>query len=251
GREDATGRGAYYCLKELERLEGWNPREIRVAIQGFGNAGQHLARLLHADGYRVVALSDSRGGAHGPEGIDIPAAIREKNRNRSLSGLYCDGSVSNGGCCCGEGIEKITNEELLTLDVDVLVPAALENQLTAANADAVRARYVLEVANGPTTPEADAILFRKGVRVVPDILANAGGVTVSYFEWVQNRSGFYWTEAEVHDRLRGVMTAAFHAIEERRRQHGCDMRTAAYVHALERLNAAVEAQGTYSYFKHA
>jgi glutamate dehydrogenase (NADP+) len=250
GRDDATGRGAYYCIKELERREGWDPGEIRVAVQGFGNAGQHVARLLHADGYRVVAISDSRGAAFHPERIDIPGAIAEKNRNRSLSRVYCDSSVSNGGCCCGEGIQKLTNEELLQLDVDVLIPAALENQITVANAEKIKARFVVEVANGPTTPNADEILFRKGIRVIPDILANAGGVTVSYFEWLQNRVGLYWTESEVHERLHQRMTQAFDAIEALRVKHGCDMRTAAYVHALERLNSAVEAQGTYSYFNH-
>lgn len=250
GRQDATGRGAYYCIKQLEQQRGWNPAEMRVAIQGFGNAGQHLAWFLHADGYRVVAISDSHGGAFRPEGLDIPEAVRQKNETRTLSGLYCGCSVCQCDHCTGEGTEAISNEELLELDVDILVPAALENQITAANAGNIKARTIVEVANGPTTPEADELLNSKGVHVVPDILANAGGVTVSYFEWLQNRTGLYWTELGVHQRLKKTIVTAFSEIDQRMTEHQCDMRTAAYAHALNRLTAAIQAQGTYSYFHH-
>lgn len=246
GREDATGRGAYYCIKELERLHRWKPADIRVATQGFGNAGQHVARLLHEDGYRVVAISDSHGGAFCADAIDIPEAIRQKNATRGLSEVYCTQSVRN----CEHCTDAISNAELLELDVDILIPAALENQITAANAARIKARTIVEVANGPTTPEADEILHGHGIQVVPDILANAGGVTVSYFEWLQNRAGLYWTEADVRARLRQIMVTAFQGIHRRMMDHECDMRTAAYAHALDRLNAAVEAQGTYSYFNH-
>jgi glutamate dehydrogenase (NADP+) len=244
GREDATGRGAYYCIRELAGRKGWDPKRIRVAVQGFGNAGQHVARLLHADGYRVVAVSDSRGGIYREEGFDIPSLIRFKNESRQLKAVYCDGSV-----CEMVDAETISNQELLELDVDVLIPAALENVITEKNAKAIRAPVIIEVANGPTTSEGDAILNVAKKIVVPDILANAGGVTVSYFEWVQNKQGYYWTEGEVHERLKEIMTRAFDAVYAFTENHGIDMRTAAYAYALNRIGQAIEAVGTQSYFK--
>lgn len=250
GREDATGRGAYFCIKELERLKAWVPAEKTIAIQGFGNAGQHVARLLHHDGYRVVAVSDSRGGIYQPGGVNVPKVIEEKNRQRTLSGLYCEGSVCQCEECDCEGTEMITNQALLELDVDILIPAAMENQITEDNAMRIKAPYIVEVANGPVNAAADDILGQHGVTVVPDILANAGGVTVSYFEWVQNRIGDRWRETKVHSRLREVMGDAFRAIHGKMEALGVDFRTAAYVHALERLNEAVASQGTYSYFNH-
>ena len=250
GREDATGRGAYYCIKELERLREWKVSEIRVAIQGFGNAGQHVAHLLHEDGYRIVAVSDSQGGVYHHQGLDIPKVIEEKNRSRNLSGVYCGCSVCHCEGCEWEGTERISNQDLLQLDVDLIIPAALENQITADNAARIKAPIVVEVANGPTTPQADVILNDRGVTVIPDILANAGGVTVSYFEWLQNRAGSYWSEPEVHERLSKTMIAAFGAIHEKTLNLKIDYRTAAYVRALERINAAVDSQGTYGYFNH-
>ena len=244
GREDATGRGAYYCIKQLERRGGWVPSQVRVAVQGFGNAGQHVARLLHADGYCIVAVSDSGGGVYRPEGFDIPSLIRMKNETRHVMAVYCDGSV-----CELIPADTVTNEELLELDVDILVPAAMENQITAANAARVRATTIVEVANGPTTSEADEMLTARGVSVVPDILANAGGVTVSYFEWVQNRAGLYWDVAEVHTRLSQIMVQAFDAVLETAECLQLDLRTAAYVVALRRIGAAAEAQGTQAYFR--
>ncbi|MGB6220040.1 MAG: Glu/Leu/Phe/Val dehydrogenase [Haloferula sp.] len=250
GREEATGRGAYHCIKQLEKIRDWSPSEIRVAIQGFGNAGQHVASLLHRDGYRIVAISDSHGAAYRESGLEIPRIIEEKNRTRSLSGVYCECSVSTCSPCENEGTRRITNSELLELDVDVLIPAALENQLTVENADRIKAPVIVEVANGPTQPEADQILNSKGTLIVPDILANAGGVTVSYFEWLQNRSGDRWSLDEVRDRLFISMSAAFKAIYSRMNGGEMTFRTAAYVHALERIDAAVDSQGTYSYFSH-
>jgi glutamate dehydrogenase (NADP+) len=244
GRDDATGRGAYYCIKELERRRGWNPPELTVAVQGFGNAGQHVSRLLWEDGYRIVALSDSRGGIHRREGLDIPSVMQVKNESRELKAIYCEGSI-----CELVPAEAVTNEELLELDVDVLIPAALENQISAENARRIRAPVVVEVANGPTSPDADALLASDGKLVIPDILANAGGVTVSYFEWVQNRQGLYWTRGEVSTRLREIMAREFNAVFDRMEALGTDMRTAAYVHALQRIGEAVEAHGTYSYFR--
>jgi len=244
GREDATGRGAFHCIKELEARRGWRPEAIRVAVQGFGNAGQHVAALLHADGYRIVAVSDSQGGIFRPEGFDIPSLIQAKNRTRRLEAVYCEGTV-----CHAIPAERITNAELLELDVDLLIPAALENQITAENAARLRAPVIVEIANGPTTSDADETLRTRGTFVIPDILANAGGVTVSYFEWVQNKAGFYWTLAEVQDRLRRIMAREFNALVDLAEEKRLDLRTAAYVHALGRIGEAVASQGTGSYFR--
>ncbi len=244
GREDATGRGAYYCVRELARRKGWDPKRIRVAVQGFGNAGQHVARLLHQEGYRIVGVSDSKGGIYKEEGFDIPSLMRFKNESRQLKAVYCDGSV-----CEMVDAQTISNRELLELDVDLLIPAALENVITAENAGAIRAPVIVEVANGPTTGEGDAVLNEKKKIVVPDILANAGGVTVSYFEWVQNRQGYYWTEEQVQERLQEIMSREFNAIYEGAEKHGIDLRTAAYAHALNRIGQAIEAGGTQSFFK--
>jgi glutamate dehydrogenase (NADP+) len=244
GRNDATGRGAYYCIKEYERIKGWKPEDITVAVQGFGNAGQAVARLLHEDGYRIIAVSDSRGGIVRPEGFDVPSLIHVKNESRELRAVYCHGAF-----CELVQADSITNAELLELDVDILIPAALENVITTANADKIKADVVVEVANGPTTSAADKVLRDKEILVMPDILANAGGVTVSYFEWVQNKAGFYWDEADVQQRLHKIMADEFNAIYEKAAHHTIDMRTAAYAHALDRIGTAIESQGTQSYFR--
>lgn len=258
GRVDATGRGAYHCIKELESLRQWDPGKIRVAVQGFGNAGQHVARLLHADGYRIVAISDSHGGIHRPLGLDVPALIHHKEETRTVGAGYTAGSVSDcprcGSipCTCetplARSTRSITNAQLLELDVDVLIPAALEDQITADNVARIQANVIVEVANGPTSHAADANLIERGITVVPDILANAGGVTVSYFEWAQNQSGFSWSEARVQERLHNVMSTAFNAVHHAAERHQTDMRTAAYVHALQRLAGAISACGTARYF---
>jgi glutamate dehydrogenase (NADP+) len=243
GRTDATGRGAYHCIRELAKKQGFKPAETRVALQGFGNAGQHVARLLHKDGYRIVAVSDSHGAVYRPEGFDIPSLIRIKEEAREVRAVYCDGAL-----CHAVEAATLTNEELLELDVDLLIPAALENQITKENAPRVKARHIIEVANGPITSDADAMLTDQGISVVPDILANAGGVTVSYFEWLQNRSGFYWELAEVHRRLQAIMSREFENVYELALEHGIDMRTAAYVLALKRIGETMEAKGTQAYF---
>ncbi len=258
GRDDATGRGAYYCIKELERIRNWNPSEIRVAVQGFGNAGQHVARLLHDDGYRIVAVSDSRGGVFRADGLDVPRAIELKNQGRAVGEVYstrsvCECPVCGGDDChcssddAGSG-DVISNEQLLELDVDLLIPAALENQITAENARRISASVVVEVANGPTTSDADQTLIGNDTLVVPDILANAGGVTVSYFEWAQNQAGYAWSEDEVHQRLQQIMAQEFNNVHQLASNKQIDMRTAAYVHALNRIGEAVEAQGTSRFF---
>lgn len=262
GRDDATGRGAYYCIKELESRHSWKPSEISVAIQGFGNAGQSVAALLHADGYRVVAVSDVKGGLFDPQGLRIPVVIESKNRKAFVEDIYCGRSVCNCAHCDAEshecgcencecpacGADHINNQQLLELDVDILIPAAIENQITAANADRIQARHVVEIANGPTTSDADAILNEKGVAVIPDILANAGGVTVSYFEWLQNRAGA-WTLDEVHRRLRETMIASFEATEQVVNDKSVDWRTAAYAVALGRLEEAIQSRGTRTFFE--
>jgi glutamate dehydrogenase (NADP+) len=230
GRDDATARGGYLVLKEIEKKRGWQPERITVAVQGFGNAGQHIARLLHADGYRIVAISDSHGGVFHPDGLDAPQAIADKRAHGRLPEP--------------PGSRRVSNEELLELDVQVLVPAALEDQITEQNADRVRAQVVLELANGPTTAAADEILHEKGTLVVPDVLANAGGVTVSWFEWLQNRAGVYWTLDEVHTRLRERMQEQFRIVTARTEELKSPMRTAAYALALERLGTALTAGGT-------
>jgi glutamate dehydrogenase (NADP+) len=243
GRSGATGRGGYVCIRELAREHNWNPDGTTVAIQGFGNAGQSIARLLHEDGYRVVAVSDSGGAIYQQEGFDIPWVIRGKNERRTLEALYADCSV-----CEVAGATRISNAELLELDVDVLVPAALEDVITVDNASRIHARTVVELANGPTTAAADEILDERGVTVIPDILANAGGVTVSYYEWIQNRTGDYWSEEAVCRRLDARMREQFHHVMRTSREKGISLRKAAYVVALQRLSAAAEAMGTSQLF---
>lgn len=243
GRDDATGRGAYYCIKELEKKRGWNPADITVAVQGFGNAGQHVAALLHRDGYRIVAVSDSQGGIYKKEGFDVPSLVHAKLEHKKVTAVYCEDSV-----CEIVPAQQITNEELLALDVDILIPAALENVIHAKNAHTVKAPVVVEVANGPVTSDADKPLNDNGIMVIPDILANAGGVTVSYFEWVQNNTGDYWSVEKVHERLRTKMTENFSTVYDLMLEKKIPMRTAAYVHGLGRLRDAVHAQGTHSYF---
>jgi glutamate dehydrogenase (NADP+) len=243
GRDDATARGGYYCIKELGKYRNWDPKKIRVAVQGFGNAGQFIAALLHKDGYQVVAISDSKGGIYRPQGFDVPSVIHVKNNSRELQAVYCENSV-----CQLVDATIITNEELLELDVDILIPAALENQITGENARRIKAPVIVELANGPTTIEADPILHTQGTLIIPDILANAGGVTVSYFEWVQNKSGYYWSLDEVQSRLETIMLREFKNVYALMEIHGTDMRTAAYIHALNRQAEAVVALGTQHYF---
>ncbi|MFH1072046.1 MAG: Glu/Leu/Phe/Val dehydrogenase [Nanoarchaeota archaeon] len=233
GRDDATAKGGFYVIMEAVKQLRMMPEEITVAVQGFGNAGYHIAKFLHEEGFSIVGLSDSQGGIYQPKGLDPEAAYRLKHKL---------GSLQKGAAQLGTGTKKITNKELLELDVDLLVPAALESQITAQNAHRIKANIIAELANGPTTIEADAVLKKKGVMVIPDILANAGGVTVSYFEWVQNNQGYYWTQEEVSSRLKEIMTQEFKTIYELSLEKKFDLRTAALVLAVQRIAEAVEAK---------
>lgn len=236
GRDDATARGGYYLIKHLEADLGLTGSAKRVVIQGYGNAGFHIARLLHADGYRIVGLSDSRGAIACEDGLDPHAVQAAKERGGSVTS-YTDG-----------GARVVDDTELLGLNCEILIPAALEDQIHKGNAGHIKARIVLELANGPITPDADRILEKAGVIVLPDILANAGGVTVSYFEWVQNRQGYYWSLNEIHERLRAIMETEGRRVWEMRSAKSISMRTAAYAHALERLSKAIAAHGTQPFF---
>jgi glutamate dehydrogenase (NADP+) len=243
GRDTATATGAYaVILATLAKLER-QPSTTTIAIQGFGNAGAVLAELLFKAGYKIVAVSDSKGGIYAAAGLDIPSIRHHKESTRSIEAVYCQGTV-----CSLVEHQTLTNDELLELDVDVLIPAALENQITEVNAAKIKARYIFEVANGPITSGADAILEQRGIQVFPDILVNAGGVTVSYFEWVQNRMGLYWSLDEVNQRLQTKMLAETEQIWQIAQTQGISLRTAAYVHALNRIGTAIAAKGTRDYY---
>jgi len=235
GRDDATARGGFYLVRELAKDLGLG-QQMRVAVQGFGNAGQFIAKLLAADGHKIVAVSDSSGGIHSAAGLNVDQLIAAKAAGKPVSSL------------AGGGIPTLDQDGLIACDCDLLVPAALENMIHEKNADRVKAKAILELANGPVTPEADAILAKKNIIVLPDILANAGGVTVSYFEWVQNRQGFYWPLDEVHRRLQEIMVREGRAIWKVVQDKKVTCRTAAYVHALGRLANAIEAHGTQQFF---
>jgi glutamate dehydrogenase (NAD(P)+) len=230
GRGDATARGGMFCTREAGKVSGIELKGATTAIQGYGNAGQ-FAHLLGEEllGLKVVAVSDSRGGILNPDGLEAKAVMEHKNSTGAVKGF--------------PGTKEITNEELLELDVTVLVPAALENQIGDWNAANIKAKIVAELANGPTTPEADEILYKNGVYVIPDFLCNAGGVTVSYFEQVQNAYDYYWDEKAVHERLDQKITAAFHAVHEMAQRHKVHNRLAAYLVAVNRVAEAVRLRG--------
>ncbi|MEG3988723.1 Glu/Leu/Phe/Val dehydrogenase [Microcoleus sp. S28C3] len=243
GRDTATAMGAFFVVQTLLPKFELTPQDTTVAVQGFGNAGAEIAELLWKAGYKVVAVSDSQGGIYAKQGLDIPSIRGFKDSNKGIKAIYCEGSV-----CNIIEHEILTNEQLLALDVDVLVPAALENQITEANVNDVKAKFIFEVANGPIDSAADLVLETRGIHVIPDILVNAGGVTVSYFEWVQNRSGLYWTLEEVNERLKHKMVEETEAIWKKSQELSVSMRTAAYVYGLNRLGEAMNAKGTRDYY---
>jgi glutamate dehydrogenase (NAD(P)+) len=231
GRLEATARGVQVVTREALLSLGMEPAGVKVVIQGFGNVGGNSARLLQEMGCKIVGLSDIGGGVYNPNGIDVTRALRYSKEHGGLQGL--------------PDSEPVTNQELLELPCDVLIPAALENQLTARNASRVRARLIIEAANGPTTPEADRIFQDRGITVVPDILANAGGVTVSYFEWVQDLQRFFWSEEEINQRLERIMVRSFQAVKARAEQQGTSLRMGAYLLAVARVAEATETRGIY------
>ena len=231
GRLEATARGVQFVTRDAMIDLGMNPEECKVVIPGFGNVGSIAARLLQELGCKVVGISDIRGGVYNPHGIDIHQALHYSKEHGNLAGL--------------PNTEAVSNWELLTLPCDILIPAAVENQLTRHNATHVKARLIIEAANGPTTPEADVILNDRGVTIVPDILANAGGVTVSYFEWVQDLQRFFWAEHEINNRLESIMTRAYRAICEKALQQETNLRMGAYLLAVARVAEATEIRGVY------
>jgi glutamate dehydrogenase (NAD(P)+) len=231
GRVEATARGAAFCIREALRKEGHEVAGRRVAIQGFGNVGRNLALILAEQGASIVAVSDSSGGIFNPDGLDVAAAVEHKRAHRSFDGF--------------DGAETITNEELLILECDVLAPCALEQVITADNADKVKAGFVAEGANGPVTPEADQILEERGVLVLPDVLANAGGVVVSYFEWVQGLQEYFWKETEVNAKLNDIVTRAFNETWREHEEREISMRQAAYAIAVGRVAEATITRGLY------
>jgi glutamate dehydrogenase len=229
GRNEATARGCVVTVREAGRKLGIDMKGARTVVQGYGNAGSIAARLMGDMGAKIIGANDSKGGVYNPAGMD-PAKLQEyKNETGSVKGF--------------PGSQDVSNEELLVLECEVLIPAALENQITAANAKDIKARIVGEAANGPTTPEADVIMARNGVFVIPDVLANAGGVTVSYFEWVQNLYSFYWTEKEVNERLEQMMVSSFEAVYDMQKKKSVKMRDAAYLVAVNRVAGAMKIRG--------
>src|SRR5690606_12611374 len=232
GRRHATGRGCLVVTQRALKLQGIDPTKATVAVQGFGNVGSTAALLMAEQGMKVVAVSDKHGGIYNPKGLNIAKAREWVTEHRFLEGF--------------PGAKAITNEELLTLKCDVLVPAALENVITSKNAQDIKAKIICEGANGPTTARADAILDEKGIFVVPDILANAGGVTVSYFEWVQDRGGYFWDEETVIERLEKIMSKAFDEVVAMSDKHKVSMRIGAYMLGIDRVAAMHRMRGLYA-----
>jgi glutamate dehydrogenase (NAD(P)+) len=232
GRREATGRGLLFVIEEAVKRFGMTPADTRVVVQGSGNVGGIGAELLYEAGYKVVAISDIHGGIYNPNGIDIPSAMKHLRQTRSFEDF--------------PGVERVSNQDLLELECDVLAPCATENQIRSANADRVKCKILAEGANGPTTASADEILHNKGIFVIPDILANAGGVTVSYFEWVQDRMGYFWREDVVNERLKEIMVASFADLCRYAEKHNVDTRTAAYMLAIDRVAYDTRMRGIYA-----
>jgi len=231
GRNEATARGTVFCVIEAAKHLKINLKTATVVVQGFGNAGSIAARLMVDEGAKILAVSDSTGGIHSPSGLDINRVIAWKAEHGTVVGF--------------PGAQAVSNAEILEIECDVLIPAALENQITAANAERIHAKIVAEAANGPTTPEADEILFRRGIFMIPDILCNAGGVTVSYFEWVQDLNRDHWSEKVVNEKLLEIMVRAFHETLDIAQREGVHMRLAAYLLAVQRVADATSMRGLY------
>lgn len=231
GRNEATARGCLYALREACKVKGIDLNGARVAVHGFGNAGHHIARLVAEDGARVVAIADSRCGIYSENGIDVMAALVHKAQTGSVEGL--------------PQTKEISSEEVLEVDCDILLPSALENSITLENVNRIKARIIAELANGPTTPGADRVFEEAGVFLIPDILANAGGVTVSYYEWVQDLYSFFWTEMQVNNTLEQTIQTSFHSVLDVARKYKTDMRTGAYILAIDRVADATRVRGIF------
>lgn len=231
GRHEATARGALYALREACKVRGTSLKGARVAVQGFGNAGSIIARLVAQDGARVVAACDSRSGHYSASGLDIQAALKHKEETGALYGL--------------PNAKEIAPNDVLEVDCDILCPSALENSITMSNVGGVKAKIICELANGPTTPSADRVLEDDDVLVIPDILANAGGVTVSYYEWVQDQYSFFWSERRINQTLEETMSDAFNKVLQTARRYGTDMRTGAYILAIGRVAEATSVRGIF------
>jgi glutamate dehydrogenase (NAD(P)+) len=232
GRREATGRGVMICTRESARHLGFDIKGATVAIQGFGNVGMISAQQLSEAGAKIVGITDWKGGVYNRNGLDVPKLIEYAAQHKTVDGF--------------PGAESLVNDQLFQLDVDVLIPAALENQIAIENAPRIKAKIVIEGANGPTTPDANAHLHERGVFIVPDILANSAGVTASYFEWVQDRYGYFWTEKEVNERLEAKMCEAFNAVLQTSLKYRVDMRTAAYIVAIGRVATVTRLRGMYA-----
>jgi glutamate dehydrogenase (NAD(P)+) len=231
GRNEATARGCLYALREACKVKDIPLKGARVAVHGFGNAGAHIARLVAADGARVVAACDSKSGIFAPGGIDVMAALQHKADTMSLAGL--------------SGTKAVEPDDVLTVDCDILLPAALENAITLKNVGQIKAKIIAELANGPTTPGADRVLAEAGTMLIPDILANAGGVTVSYYEWVQDQYSFFWSEKQINETLEQTIRAAFKDVYETAERYETDMRTGAYILAVDRVAEATSVRGIF------
>jgi glutamate dehydrogenase (NAD(P)+) len=231
GRHEATARGALYALREACKVKGINLKGSTVAVQGFGNAGSIIARLVSEDGAKVVAACDSKSGVYSATGLDMTATLKHKEETGALRGL--------------KGCSEIAPNDVLEIECDILCPSALENSITLNNVGRVRTKIIAELANGPTTPGADRVLEDEGVLLIPDILANAGGVTVSYYEWVQDQYSFFWTEKRINQTLEDTMGDAFHKVHETAKRYGTDMRTGAYILAIDRVAEATRVRGIF------
>ncbi len=231
GRSEATARGCLYALREACRVKGMTLKGSRVAVHGFGNAGANIARLVSEDGARVVAAGDSKAGVFCSSGIDITAALKHKAETKSLAGL--------------PGTKEMAPADIVEVDCDILLPSALENAITLSNVGNVKAKIIAELANGPTTPGADRVLAEEGVFLIPDILANAGGVTVSYYEWVQDQNSFFWSERQINETLEQTIQTAFTSVHETADRYNTDMRTGAYILAVGRVVEATSVRGIF------
>ena len=231
GRAEATARGCLYALREACRVKGISLKGARVAVQGFGNAGANIARLVAEDGARVVAACDSKAGVYCDSGLDVAEALKHKAATKSLAGL--------------RGAKEVAPDHIAEVDCDILLPSALENAITLKNVDKVKAKIIAELANGPTTPGADRVLADEDVFLVPDILANAGGVTVSYYEWVQDQYSFFWSERQINETLEQTIQTAFNSVHETAKRYNTDMRTGAYILAVGRVVEATSVRGIF------